>query len=330
MNITGYRRKSAFALTFGLSFVALLLGSLAIPLTAHALSPAFTPVANSVEPWTISAQKVSSHKADDQLTIGLLLKAGHPDQQQALLQSLYNSKSAQYHQWLTPEDFAARFAPATADVAAAKSFLTSAGLKLQPNSDDTLLLASGTTAQIETALHTQINDYQLGNVTHYGNSTNVQVPSSLGPAITGFFGLSDLAPMQSSIAVPDAQAAQAPPPYGGGPNGSGLTPSQINSIYNATPVNNMLNDKGQVQTLAVYELSGYKREDIRVYEKQTSSTKMSSVAQLPLEEALKMLVQPRLNWTLNSRLQRRQMPNNYWSITLRIQSLAHLPSTSRL
>lgn len=262
MHVKIKRSISVLSLIACLSLVAFLF----INATISTAAPAFTTVANSTEPWTASAQKMSHHNPDDQLTVGLLLKTSHPDQQQALLQSLSNPKSAQYHQWLTATDFASRFAPAAADVTAAKNFLTSEGLKVQPDSNGGLLLASGTTTQIETALHTQINDYRLGNAIHYSNSTDVQVPASLSLSTVGVFGLSDLAPMSNGV-VPDGPAQQALP-YGGGPNGSGLTPSQINGIYDATPVNKKLYDKGQGQTLAVYELSGYKRADIRVYEQQ--------------------------------------------------------------
>ncbi len=235
-----------------------------------AASSPFTTIQGSFAGWTISAPMVGHHNSSDQLTIGLMLRTSHPDQQQSLLASLYNKNSPNYHQWLSTGEFMARFAPASSDVAAAESYLKQAGLHLLASPDSTLLLASGTTSQVEAAFHTTINDYRLtdGSV-YYGNNSNVQIPANLSSAVLGVFGLSNVNPMHSQDvmdATPNAGAAP-PPPYGGGPFGSGLTPSQIAGIYDSAPVYSKLKDKGQGTTLAVFELAGYRSSDISFYEK---------------------------------------------------------------
>jgi kumamolisin len=205
------------------------------------------------------------------MTIGLMLRTSNPAGQQSLMASLYDKNSPNYHHWLSTGEFMARFAPASSDVVAAESFLTHAGLHLLASPDATLLFASGTVGQVEAAFHTAINDYRLtdGHI-YYSNATDVQIPTSLSNAVLGVFGLSSMSPMRS-LAVTDytpRQGTPPPPAYGGGPFGSGLTPSQIAGIYDATRVYSNLHDTGQGVTLAVFELAGYRARDITVYEKQ--------------------------------------------------------------
>ena len=259
-------RKVLLACANCLALSSLFAASLALPTVVTAATPNTTALPNSIAPWTAHATQTGLHKANDQLTIGVILKTSHPDEQKALLKDLYNPKSVQYHHWLQAGAFAARFAPAAADIAAAKSFIATAGLKLSPESDNTLLLATGTTSQVATAFHTQINDYRLANSeVHYANSSSIQLPSSLSAAVTGVIGLSDLVQLTPAVVKPtDTKPGYA---YGGGVNGSGLTPSQTAGIYNAQTVYSKLHDTGKGVTLALYELSGYKKADIATYEK---------------------------------------------------------------
>ncbi|HEY0756246.1 MAG TPA: S53 family peptidase [Ktedonobacteraceae bacterium] len=222
---------------------------------------------NSSSPWTksSSAHKHGHHNTRDLITVGLWLKNRDAAGQQSLLKNLYNQNSATYHQWLSQAQFSATFAPAASDVTAAQAFLTSAGLSLVSSPDSTLILARGTSQQIESAFHTTLNDYQTPQGTYYGATTDVQVPSSFSQAVLGVIGLSDLPVSHSHILTSANINAATVPPYGGGPFGSGLTPSQISGIYDATSVHNNGN-QGQGVTLAVYELSGYKASDIVKYE----------------------------------------------------------------
>ena len=137
-------------------------------------------------------------QSNDQITIGLMLKTMSVDQQKALVASLYHPKSSSYHQWLSSTQFSQMYTPSQSSIAAAQAFLTQSGLHLVASPDASLQLASGTTSQVEVALHTTINDYTMahGN-TYYGNSTNVQLPSSLSSSVLGVFGLSNVPVAQS-------------------------------------------------------------------------------------------------------------------------------------
>jgi kumamolisin len=236
---------------------------------AHPSATLVTLPATAVEQPT--GTHLVGHYAVPQMAIGLLLAASHQNEQQRLIKTLYDPHSPFYHQWLKSGAFDARFAPSSSQVTAAQDFLIRAHMHLVAGSSSpTLLLAVGTVAQVEAALHTTINTYQTADGQQYfANSSTVQIPAKLSGNVIGTLGLTNVDLIRPRYRVSDGQ--QSPnlsPPYGGGPFGRGLTPSQIAAIYDANPVYKQLKDSGQGVTTAVFELSGYTRKDIDVYKKQ--------------------------------------------------------------
>lgn len=251
-----------------LSFLAILGTTLLIvPNTAFAM-PAASPLvalADSSQHLISQAQTTGHHSSSDQLTVGLALKTSNIAGQLNLLKSLYQPSSANYHNWLATGEYEARFAPAAADVANAKAYLAQYGLQLIASPSASLLLATGSTKQVEAAFHTTLNDYTMSNGRYFANSSAPRVSADLARSIVGVLGLNNVARARS-FAMPDSKPNLSPP-YGAGPYGRGLTPSQIAGIYDTTSVYKKLGDKGKGVTLGLYELSGYTRSDIRGYEK---------------------------------------------------------------
>ncbi|MBV9706423.1 MAG: S8/S53 family peptidase [Chloroflexi bacterium] len=261
--------RRAFRTVLPLVSMALLLVASFSTAYAHP-SATLVPLSASAVTQPTGAH-IGSHYTAPQMTIGLLLATSHQQEQQALIKALYNPHSPLYHQWLKSGAFNARFAPASSQIKAAQDFLTGAHMHLLAGSPSpTLLLASGTVAQVEAALHTTINNYQTPSGQQYfANSSAVQVPANLSGNVIGTLGLTNLGLVRPHSQVSDGQQRpHLPPPYGGGPFGRGLTPSQIAGIYDAAPVYKQLNDKGQGITTAVVEFSGYTPKDIDVYKKQ--------------------------------------------------------------
>jgi subtilase family serine protease len=248
--------------------LSLTFGTFILHNSARAAAQPNVTLPNSAARWISSAHLAGHHKRNDQMTIGLLLKTMSLDQQKALVASLYHPRSFSYHRWLSSAKFYQHYAPSQSSIAAAQAFLTQSGLHLVASPDASLQLASGTTSQVEAAFHTTINDYSLAHgKTYYGNTSNVQLPLSLSPSVLGVFGLSNVRVARSYDRIDTSTNPNAPPPpYGGGPFGSGLTPSQIAGIYDANRVYQQLKNQGQGTTLAVYELAGYTSSDITFYE----------------------------------------------------------------
>lgn len=116
-------------------------------------------------------------------------------QMEQFITNLHNPKSAQFHHWLTPQQFGAAYGASDSDIAAVTSWLTSQGLTVNnvyPNK--TQIDFSGTVAQVNNAFHTQENIYTLKSGKHVANATNIEIPSALRSAIVGVMGLSDFRP----------------------------------------------------------------------------------------------------------------------------------------
>ncbi len=261
--IAGLSRFSLFSIV-----AALGLALVSIPALTFAAQPAapLVKLADSSAPLVRTAKAAGHHSSDDSITVGLVLKTNHLAQQMSMLHSLYNPSSSSFHQWLATGSFDSQFAPAASDVANATNYLTSHNLHLINSPSTTLILANGSARDVEAAFHTTLNDYNGADGTHFfANSTTPQVPTSVAGSIVGVLGLNDSVNAHSS-ATPDAKPNLSFP-YGGGPYGRGLTPSQTAGIYDFNSVYKKLKDKGQGITLGLYELSGYTRSDIAYYEK---------------------------------------------------------------
>jgi subtilase family serine protease len=140
--------------------------------------------------------------------------------------ALYTPGSATYHQYLTPAQWAASYAPTTATVAKVTSYLKSQGLtNIQTMGNRLLVTADATTAQAEKAFNTSLVDFQLGSNEVYGNTSAAQVPASLGGIVSAVIGLNDL-PLN---AVKPTVTPQAGDPDLEG----GLTPAQFKTTYDA-------------------------------------------------------------------------------------------------
>ncbi len=254
---TPFRQRLGVAIVLGL-----VLSSVYFLGTAKASSTPFVFLPNSAPIAGTAAKAIGRHNPHDTLTVGVVLPLSDTAGQHRLLKSLYTQGSSTYHAWLTPQQFANRFAPSTSDRTAVTNLLMGAGLHVFASSSPTLFLAQGTTTQVETAFRTTIVDYTLPNgQTIYANSTAVSVPASLSGKIVAVLGLSNIA-VSTSRKLPSRQQGGR---YGAGPKGTGLTPSQITGIYNIDPVYKAYNDTGKGETIALFEQSAYVESDIHTY-----------------------------------------------------------------
>lgn len=121
-----------------------------------------------------------------------------PAQQQALqwlLAQQQNPASSNYHRWLTPDQYAARFGMSEADLAKVTSWLKSQGLTVLGMSRGRNQISfAGTVAQVEAALHTEIHQYLVNGETHFANAFDPSVPAAFSSVILGFRGLDNFQP----------------------------------------------------------------------------------------------------------------------------------------
>jgi subtilase family serine protease len=121
-----------------------------------------------------------------------------PAQQQALKQLLaqqQNRKSPLYHKWLTPEQYADRFGLSKNDIQQLAAWLQGQGFTMVHTARGRNWVSfTGTAAQIENALGTEIHHYNVKGQMHYANATAPKIPQALAGIVAGFRGLNDFRP----------------------------------------------------------------------------------------------------------------------------------------
>src|SRR5581483_10998859 len=270
MHLLPIIRRSIVPITVLFCLLAMSLGMTFFVPSAHAASSdGFIALNGSVQSTPAGAHLVGPHASNQSLALTLGLQSRDVTGMSTLLTDLYNPHSSHYHHWLAAGEFNWRFAPSASQISSVRSFLQKGGLTLVPVPSPFLVRATGTTVQVEATLHTQINDYTARNgQAFFQNTTPVQLPASLNGIVIAVSGLSNTA-RPHPLASATEKTGRATPSYGAGPSGSGLTPSQIASLYDATPVYQLPKGRGQGTTLAVFELSGgYTSSDITTYEHQ--------------------------------------------------------------
>lgn len=112
-----------------------------------------------------------------------------------LLQQQQDRTSAEYHKWLTPEQYADRFGLSVADVQRAARWLRQQGFSnITPARSRTWIAFSGSAAQVESAFHASIHQYVVNGNIHYANTSEPSLPAAFRGVVLGITALNDFRP----------------------------------------------------------------------------------------------------------------------------------------
>jgi hypothetical protein len=138
-----------------------------------------------------------------QLTVRLALAADRSAALDQLLTSQNTVKSAAYHQWLTPQQFATQFGATDDQIAAATAWLQSQGFTVEAVSPSKMRMAvSGTASQIQSAFAVSLRNYQAASGIYFANATRPSLPETVASMIAGVSGLDNMpAPASFSLAT---------------------------------------------------------------------------------------------------------------------------------
>ena len=153
------------------------------------------PFPGAVSPRALAAQDLGLVAADQVLpavTLRFNLSAAQSAALDQLLASQQNPASPQYHQWLTPEQFADRFGLSQSDVQTVSDWLRSQGLTITALSRSrTYITVSGTAAQVQAAFQTPIHQVQTNGNLHFANLSAPKLPASIAKIVGTITGLDD-------------------------------------------------------------------------------------------------------------------------------------------
>ncbi|MFY9746247.1 MAG: S53 family peptidase [Acidobacteriaceae bacterium] len=181
------------------------------------------------------------------ITVRVALKLQNQAALNTYIENINNPSNALYGQSLTPAQFAAAYAPSSAQAQQAVSYLQSQGFEnvtVEPN--NLLISADGTVAQASAAFNTPIEQFaQFGNLV-YGNTAPAQVPASLGSIVGAVLGLNTIGQMKPTIVT---QASVSAPQYA-----VSYTPQNFWQVYSATGV--PAASKATIAVIAEGDLTG--------------------------------------------------------------------------
>ena len=184
---------------------------------------------------------------------------------QTLINNLQSSNSPKFHQWLTPQQFAAQFSPAPADVKVVTDWLQNHGFTVNvvyPSAID----FSGNAGQVREAFRTEIHNINVRGEKHIANMSDPQIPAALAGVVGGVVSLHDIRPhpMNKGIApahidpatghhvnVPGAVSPQFTFTSGTS-TFQAVVPADLATIYNLNPLFSA-GVSGQGQTIVLIE-----------------------------------------------------------------------------
>lgn len=185
--------------------------------------------------------------ANTQLKHLRLMLSSSADQQTGLAQLMAEQQdrsSANFHQWLTPEQFGAHFGASQGDIAKVAAWLSDQGLTVDSVAiSGRMIEFSGSVGALQTAFHTEIHHVTVNGEPHLSNTTEISIPQALAPVVAGVARLNDVLPTHQpgtvkTVKLSDVSRATLNVPYYSGPN-SGYNyvgPGDAAVIYNTNPL----------------------------------------------------------------------------------------------
>jgi hypothetical protein len=274
-----HRRYVAWALVVAGVMSALFPAMRAAAQTNQVLSGAVPPVVANLQPiGNLDATEVLN------LVIGLPLR----NQQglEELLQQIQDPTSANFHQYLTPEQFTEAFGPTAQDYQAVVAFAQANNLTVTYAHPNRVILdVSGTVADIENALHVNMLVYQDPTSERTFYAPDAEPSLNLTVPIQAIEGLNNYpSPGVNCGATPlgnvGNQIAGSGSGSGSGPNGTYWGYDFRDAYLPGVTLT------GSGQTVGLLELDGYVVSNITYYENYGSSIGTSNLPNVTLTNVL--------------------------------------------
>lgn len=205
---------------------------------------------------------------------GISIVFNRSAEQQAALDKLLAAQqdpaSPEFHHWLTPDQFGARFGMAQPDIDKVQTWLEQQGLAIERVSRSrNMIRFSGTVGQLEQAFQTQMHFYKAGTETHFAPATALSVPAAIAPTVHAVRNLSDFRPRPMHVKARGA--------FTSGQSGSNFfAPGDIAVTYDIKPLYSAGID-GTGQSIAVIGQSAIDPKDIENFQNAASLPKKDPV-----------------------------------------------------
>ena len=184
---------------------------------------------------------------------------------EALIAAQQDPTSPLHHKWLTPDEFAVRFAVADSDIAKFQSWLEAQGFTVDAVSrSKNRITFSGTVDQVESAFATELHYYSVDGKKEYATEADISVPTALASLVQTVKNLSTFRP-HPRVRFNTRQRTTSANFTSGQTGHHFLTPKDIATIYDINPAYNA-GYTGTGQSIAVVGQSEIVVSDIEHFQ----------------------------------------------------------------
>lgn len=249
---------------------------------SSALVTSYSSVPSSSVPFPSGFASVAAPPTLE-LTAYLGLSPSSPAMLAQVAQAVASPGSPLYHHYQSQYSLEKNYGPTPAEYSSVVNYLKSQGLEVSKGPDNFSVAATGTVAQFEQALQTQVYILTNGTVSYYDTVGSYSLPSSIASYVTGVIGLENVTQAQPTLTLDPASGLQGELPLQavsseeavlqaeglvdaqGGPSQGAAqppyTPQSTQIAYNETPIldHNLGEDfytNGQFITVAVVDAFG--------------------------------------------------------------------------
>jgi len=147
-----------------------------------------------------TAKLVSHYSPEQKLRLVLAVKPPHMAEEEQFLEELQTKGSPNFHAFLTPEQWNARFAPSAADEQRVVDWAKSEGLTVTNRFANRLLVdLEAPAGTIEKAFGVTINNYRVDDEVDYSNDRDPVIPETLAGLVYSVQGLNNIQRMRSAL-----------------------------------------------------------------------------------------------------------------------------------
>jgi hypothetical protein len=221
--------------------------------------------------------RVSRNTRMDHLILVLQATPEQEHELKTLLDQQADRKTANYHKWVSPDEFGAHFGVAGSDISQVCEWLVQQGFSVDlVASGKRLIEFSGTVANVEAAFQTEMHYYDVGGQLHISANSEVSVPAAIRPVVAAIPTLHDFFKQHNHTPPRTVRAGRAIGPSAdvsqpdatlSGTNYVG--PADFATIYNSNPLLSAgINGKGVV--IGILGRTDIELSDVQTYRQMFS------------------------------------------------------------
>jgi len=200
----------------------------------------------------------------ERMILSLAPRPGAQQQLEKLLAQQHDPASAEYHHWLSPEEFGQRFGATNANLKVVRQWLEGHGFTIDEVAKGrSWINFSGTVEQVEKAFATEIRDYRVAGKLRHANSVDPSIPRALAGIVNGVVTLHNFPRPTNHTPIKKLSPGDLNEKFTSG-SSHYLSPTDFSTIYNLNSVYSA-GTNGSGRTVAIVGRTDIKLADVQFF-----------------------------------------------------------------